>query len=66
MAEMTMMIVTTLLAVKLSGAIPILRVTMPGGAAAIDAGGSDAESGRGFMLEGHSLQVGLRSTRVPC
>jgi hypothetical protein len=55
MAEMTMMIVTTLLAAKLSGAIPILRVTMHSGAAAIDAGGSDAESGRGFKLEGHSL-----------
>ena len=59
-----MMIVTTLLAAKLSGAIP-MRVTMPGGAAAIDAGGSDAGSGRGFKLEGHSLQVDLRSTRVP-
>ena len=51
MEEMTMMlvlniapIVVTLLAVKVSGAISILRVAVLGEAAA---GGSDGESGRG-------------------
>jgi hypothetical protein len=54
MEEMTMMlvsniapIVVTLLAMKVSGAISILRVAVLGEAAAVDAGGSDGESGRG-------------------
>jgi hypothetical protein len=62
MEEMTMMlassiapIVMTLLAVKVSDAISILGVAVPGEGAAVDAGGSDEESGRGFKLESHSL-----------
>jgi hypothetical protein len=50
-AEMTMMlvsnialIVTTLLAVKVSGAVSISRIAVPGEAAATDAGGGESGS----------------------